>query len=52
MAIIYPVAGGKGGIGKSFITANLGYLLAKRGKRVLLADLDLGGSNLHTLLGL
>ena len=52
MAVIYPVAGGKGGIGKSFITANLGCLLAKRGQRVLLVDLDLGGSNLHTLLGL
>ena len=52
VAVIYPVAGGKGGIGKSFITANRGCLLAKRGHRVLLADLDLGGSNLHTLLGL
>lgn len=52
MSIIYPIAGGKGGIGKSFITANIGCLLAKRGKKVLLADLDLGGSNLHTLLGI
>lgn len=50
MTLIYPFAGGKGGIGKSFITANLGYLLAKKGYQVLLADLDLGGSNLHTLL--
>jgi len=51
MAFIYPFAGGKGGIGKTFITANLGYALAKKGYRVLLADLDLGGSNLHTVLG-
>ncbi len=52
MPIIYPVAGGKGGIGKSFITANLGWLLAKKRKTVLLADLDLGSANLHTLLGI
>ena len=38
-------------MGKSFITANLGLLLAKQGKRVLLIDLDLGGPNLHTFFG-
>lgn len=48
---IYSVGGGKGGIGKSFIVANLGVLFAKQGKRTLLIDLDLGGSNLHTFLG-
>ena len=52
MAEIYPIGGGKGGVGKSFITANLGALFAKRGKRVVLIDLDLGSSNLHTLLGI
>jgi flagellar biosynthesis protein FlhG len=50
MPHIYPVGGGKGGVGKSFITANLGVLFAKHGKRVVLVDLDLGGSNLHTFL--
>ena len=50
-AIIYPIGGGKGGVGKSFITANLGVLLAKEGKRVLLIDLDFGGPNLHTFFG-
>lgn len=50
-AIIYPIGGGKGGVGKSFITANLGVLLAKQGKKVLLIDLDLGGPNLHTFFG-
>jgi len=50
MPRIYPIGGGKGGAGKSFITANLGVLLAKQGKRVVLIDLDLGGSNLHTFL--
>jgi flagellar biosynthesis protein FlhG len=52
MSQICPIGGGKGGSGKSFITANLGVLLAKKGKRVLLVDLDLGGSNLHTFLSL
>jgi len=47
---IYPVGGGKGGIGKSMITANIGTLLARKGKRVMLVDLDLGSSNLHTFL--
>ncbi len=32
------------------ITANIGTLLARQGKRVLLVDLDLGSSNLHTFL--
>ncbi|MBW1721233.1 MAG: P-loop NTPase [Deltaproteobacteria bacterium] len=52
MPQIFPIGGGKGGSGKSFITANLGALIAKGGKKVVLVDLDLGGSNLHTLLGL
>ncbi|MEW6077749.1 MAG: helix-turn-helix domain-containing protein [Thermodesulfobacteriota bacterium] len=52
MPIIFPVAGGKGGIGKSFISANLGWLLAKENKTVLLADLDLGSANLHTMMGI
>jgi len=33
------------------LTANLGNLLARRGKRVLVVDLDLGSPNLHTLMG-
>jgi flagellar biosynthesis protein FlhG len=52
MAEIYPIGGGKGGVGKSFITASLGALIAKWGKKVALIDLDLGASNLHTLLGM
>jgi flagellar biosynthesis protein FlhG len=52
MAEIYPIGGGKGGVGKSFITASLGALMAKWGKKVVLIDLDLGASNLHTLLGM
>ncbi len=49
---LYTVGGGKGGTGKSFITANLGTILAQQGKKVLLVDLDLGASNLHTFLAI
>jgi flagellar biosynthesis protein FlhG len=46
------VAGGKGGVGKSTIAANLALALARRGLRVTLIDADLGAANLHTMLGL
>jgi len=49
---IIPIASGKGGVGKSLISANLAISLAQSGKKVVAVDLDLGGSNLHTLLGL
>ncbi|HWV37838.1 MAG TPA: P-loop NTPase [Vulgatibacter sp.] len=49
---IVAVGGGKGGIGKSLISANLGIELARRGHSVVLLDLDLGGANLHTCLGI
>lgn len=49
---IWAIGGGKGGVGKSFISASMGLTLAKAGKRVVLVDLDLGGANLHTSLGL
>jgi len=48
---IVPVASGKGGTGKSLIAANLGVAFAQAGQRVILADLDLGASNLHLVLG-
>src|SRR5437773_6207756 len=49
---IIPVAGGKGGVGKSFLAANLAIALAKRGHSTVAIDLDLGNSNLHSFLGL
>jgi len=52
MPEIYPIGGGKGGIGKSFVSANLGATIAKLGHQVVMVDLDLGASNLHTLLGI
>jgi len=48
---IIPVASGKGGVGKSLVSANLGVAFAQAGQRVVLADLDLGASNLHLVLG-
>jgi flagellar biosynthesis protein FlhG len=48
---IVPIASGKGGVGKSLIAANLAITFARAGKRVVLADLDLGASNLHLVLG-
>jgi flagellar biosynthesis protein FlhG len=49
---IWSVGGGKGGIGKSLLTASVGWQLARMGRRVVLLDADLGGANLHTCLGL
>ena len=48
---VWAVGGGKGGDGKSLLTANVGITLAQMGKRVCLIDADLGGANLHTCLG-
>ena len=48
---VWAIGGGKGGIGKSAIAANLGVILAQLGHRVVLIDADLGGANLHTMLG-
>lgn len=49
---LIPIAGGKGGIGKSILTANLGIALAALGHETVVVDLDLGGSNLYSYLGL
>ncbi len=49
---IWAVGGGKGGVGKSVLTSSLAIAAARRGRRCVLVDADLGGANLHTLLGL
>lgn len=51
-AKIIAVSSGKGGVGKTAFTVNLGLSLANLGKKVLMLDADLGLANLHVLLGL
>jgi len=52
MTRIIVVTSGKGGVGKTTTTANLGTALAKRGHKVALVDADFGLRNLDLLLGL
>jgi flagellar biosynthesis protein FlhG len=49
---LVAVGGGKGGIGKSLVAANLAIALATMGKTVVAIDMDLGGADLHLALGL
>ena len=49
---VWAIAGGKGGVGKSFVCCNLSIDLAQRGNSVVLIDADFGGPNLHTFMGL
>jgi flagellar biosynthesis protein FlhG len=51
-ARITAVTSGKGGVGKTFVTANLAAALARRGERVLVLDADLGLANLDVVLNL
>lgn len=48
---VIAVGGGKGGVGKSIISANLAATISQYGYRVLVVDLDLGCSNLHSHFG-
>ncbi len=52
MGEVILVASGKGGTGKTAVTANLGALLARRGYKVALLDMDMGMRNLDLYLGL
>lgn len=48
---VYAVASGKGGVGKSSVTANLAAALAARGLRVGIVDADIYGHSIPTLMG-
>ena len=48
---IWAVAGGKGGTGKTFLSAGLAIALSLERGDIVAVDADLGGPNLHTLLG-
>src|SRR6266516_2960441 len=49
---VVAVTSGKGGVGKTNVTANLAVALAHLGRRVMVLDADLGLGNLDVLLGL
>jgi flagellar biosynthesis protein FlhG len=49
---VWAIGGGKGGVGKSLVTANTSICLALMGYKVVVVDLDLGGANMHTCLGI
>jgi len=51
-ARIIAVTSGKGGVGKTFVSANLAAALARTGQRVLVLDADLGLANLDVMLNL
>lgn len=48
---VIAVGSGKGGVGKTVLTASLGVGLAALGKEVILVDADFGGANLHICMG-
>jgi flagellar biosynthesis protein FlhG len=49
---VIAIVGPKGGVGKSTISANLAIAMAAAGKKTVAVDLDLGGANLHVILGI
>ena len=48
---VVAIAGGKGGVGKSLVAANVGIFLATLGKKVVLVDGAFGAANLHIFAG-
>lgn len=52
MGVVIAVISGKGGVGKTTATANIGLGIALRGKRCVLVDFDIGQRNLDMILGL
>ncbi len=52
MGKVFLIASGKGGVGKTVFTTNMGVTLAQRGKKVVLIDMNMGLRNLDICLGL
>ena len=52
MGKVLAITSGKGGVGKTFVSANLAAALTRRGQRVLVLDADLGLANLDVVLNL
>jgi septum site-determining protein MinD len=52
MIKVYTIASGKGGTGKTTVTANLGAMLARYGRKTCILDADMGMANLGLILGL
>ena len=52
LAHITAITSGKGGVGKTFVAANLAAALARAGRKVLVLDADLGLANLDVVLNL
>jgi len=52
MGRVIAIASGKGGTGKTTVTANLGIALSKLGQKVLLIDADVAMANLSLILGM
>jgi septum site-determining protein MinD len=49
---VITITSGKGGVGKTTATANIGVALARRGRRVVVVDADIGLRNLDVVMGL
>jgi len=52
MGLVVTITSGKGGVGKTTATANLGVALARRGQRIACVDADIGLRNLDVVMGL